>query len=108
MAARKATPRPLPLREVLEGLIKPGDWQALEQRRVIREVWEQVVPPRLRSQATLVEVRRRELVVAVTPGPWMQELHFLKPRLLAELEQVLGPGVVREVRCLPQESQAPG
>lgn len=102
MAPRKATLRPLPLREVLEGLIKPGDWQALEQRRVIREVWEQVVPPRLRAQAVLVELRRRELVVAVTPGPWMQELHFVKQRLLAELARTLGPGVVREVRCLPQ------
>lgn len=102
MAPRKATPKPLPLKEILEGLIRPGDWQALEQRRLIREVWEQVVPPRLRSQAVLVELRRRELVVAVTPGPSMQELHFLKPRLLAELNRALGPGVVREVRCLPQ------
>lgn len=104
MAPRKATPRPLPLREVLEGVLKPGDWQALEQRRLIREVWERVVPPRLRSQAALVDVRRRELVVAVTPGAWMQELHFLKPQLLAELEAALGPGVIREVRCLPQKS----
>lgn len=102
MAPRKATPKPLPLKEILEGLIRPGDWQALEQRRLIREVWEQVVPPRLRSQAVLVELRRRELVVAVTPGPWMQELHFVKPKLLAELDRALGPGVVREVRCLPQ------
>ncbi|MEJ5329281.1 MAG: DUF721 domain-containing protein [Desulfobaccales bacterium] len=104
MAPRKTTPRPLPLREVLEGLIKPGDWQALEQRRLIREVWERVVPPRLQTQATLVDLKRRELVVAITPGPWMQELHFLKPRLLAELDRALGPGVVREVRCLPQGS----
>jgi predicted nucleic acid-binding Zn ribbon protein len=103
MAARKATPRPLPVREVLEGVFKPGDWQALEQRRRIREVWERVVPPALRAQAALVELRRRELVVAVTPGGWMQELHFLKPRLLTELDQALGPGVVREVRCLPRE-----
>lgn len=102
MASRKTTPRPLPLKEVLEGLIKPGDWQALEQRRLIREVWERVVPPRLRTQAALVDLKRRELVVAVTPGGWMQELHFLKPRLLAELDRALGPGVVREVRCLPQ------
>ncbi len=103
MAPRKTTPRPLPLREVLEGLIKPGDWQALEQRRRIREVWERVVPPPLQAQAVLVEFRRRELVVAVASGAWMQELHYLKPRLLAELEAALGPGVVREVRCLPRE-----
>ncbi len=98
MAKREALDRPVPLKKVLEGLIKPGDWQALKQRQRIRAVWERVVPASLLSQTRLVDVRRKELWVAVSASPWVQELQFLKPKILKELESALGPGVIKELR----------
>lgn len=98
MARRQGTSRPVAVREVLDGLLRPGDWQVLEQRRLVREVWERVVPATLKAHASLMDLKRRELWVAVAASPFVQELQFLKPKLLAELEKVLGPGVIREVR----------
>ncbi len=98
MAKRQGLNRPVSVREVLDGLLKPGDWQILEQRRLVREVWERVVPANLKAQAHLVDLKRRELRIAVAASPYVQELQFLKPKLLAELEKALGPGVIREVR----------
>lgn len=98
MAKREALPRPVPVKEVLEELFRPGDWQALEKRRRIREVWERVLPPALLPHTRLMEVRRRELRVEVSASPWVQELQFLKPKILQEFDKVLGPDIVREVR----------
>ena len=98
MAKRQYLKRPAPVKDVLQGLLKPGDWQALEQRRLVRRVWEAVLPASLLAHTRLVDLRRRELWVEVSASPWVQELQFLKPRILAELANALGPGVIREVR----------
>jgi predicted nucleic acid-binding Zn ribbon protein len=84
--------------ELLERFLKPGDWQALRQRRLIREVWERVLPASLVEHTHLVDVRRKELWVEVSASPWVQELQFLKPKILMELDRVLGQGVIRDVR----------
>jgi len=104
MAKRTGPTRPVSVQEILSDLLKPGDWQGLAQRRLIREVWERVVPVPLRARATLLDLKRRELLVKVSPGPWMQELQFLRPRLLQEWDKALGPGVVREVRFTPGDA----
>ena len=98
MAKRQPLPRPVAVREVLKGLMKPLDWDNLEQRSRIRQVWEGVVPPPLLSHTRLLEIRRRELWVEVSAATWGQELQFLKPSILKELEQVFGPGVIRDLR----------
>jgi hypothetical protein len=98
MAKREGLDRPAPVRDLLERFLKPGDWQALSQRRLIREVWERVLPASLAEQTRLVDVRRKELWVEVSASPWVQELQFLKPKILAELDRVLGQGVIRDVR----------
>jgi hypothetical protein len=98
MAKRESLPRPVPVKEVIEGFLKPGDWEGLKLRRRIREVWERVLPASLLPHTRLLEVRRRELWVEVRASPWVQELQFLKPKIIAALERALGPGVIREVR----------
>ena len=59
MAKRQPLPRPLAVKEVLKGLMKPLDWDNLGQRSLIRQVWERVVPPRLLPHTRLLEIRRR-------------------------------------------------
>ncbi|MBM4285564.1 MAG: DUF721 domain-containing protein [Deltaproteobacteria bacterium] len=98
MSKRQTLKRPVPVREVLAGLIKPGDWQALEQRRRLRAVWEKVVPEPVRSHTRLADFSRRELRVEVSASVWVQELQFLKPKILNAFAEALGKGVVREVR----------
>ncbi len=98
MAKRPSMPRPVALKEVVQGLLRPGDWDALEQRRQIRRVWEKVLPPPLLAQTRLIDVRRKELWVQVSASAYGQELQFLKPVILQELAKVLGLGVIRDLR----------
>jgi hypothetical protein len=98
MAKRPHLSRPVPVKEVVRGVLSPGDRESLALRQRIRRVWEAVVPAPLLSQTRLVDLRRKELWVEVSASPWGQELQFLKPKILAALEQALGPGKVKEVR----------
>lgn len=98
MAKRQPLPRPLAVKEVLKGLMKPLDWDNLGQRSLIRQVWERVVPPRLLPHTRLLEIRRRELWVEVSAAAWGQELQYLKPGILGELEKTLGPGKIQNLR----------
>ncbi|MDP3183077.1 MAG: DUF721 domain-containing protein [Desulfobaccales bacterium] len=98
MAKRQVLGRPVAVKEVLKGFLKPGDWDALKMRRQIRRVWEAVVPAQLLAQTRLVDLRRKELWIEVSASPLSQELQFLKPRILQELEKALGPGIIRDLR----------
>jgi hypothetical protein len=95
---RTPLPKPVALKEVVDGLLSPGDREGLEQRRRVRATWEAVLPAHLLSRSRLVEVRRRELWVEVTAPAWTQELQFHKPRILEELEKSLGRGVIKDIR----------
>ena len=98
MAKRPRLPRPVPVKEVVTGILAPGDRDDLELRQQIRRVWEAVVPAGLLSQSRLVDLRRRELWVEVSASPFSQELQFLKPKILAALDRALGPGKVKDLR----------
>ncbi len=98
MSKRPSLPRPVAVKDVLQDLLNPADREALELRQRLRRVWEAVVPPALRDQARLVDLKRKELWVEVSDGAWGQELQFLKPRILEALARALGPGKVRDLR----------
>jgi hypothetical protein len=98
MAKRQPLLKPVAVKEVIQGLMKPLDWGNLEQRSRIRQVWEASVPPEMLPHTRLLEVRRRELWVEVSAAAWGQELQFLRPSILGELEKALGPGIIRELR----------
>jgi predicted nucleic acid-binding Zn ribbon protein len=98
MAKRQPLTRPLAVREVLLGLMKPLDWENLAQRSRIRRIWEAAVPPQILPHTRLLEVRRRELWVEVSAAAWGQEVQFLRPGILAQLDSALGPGVIRDLR----------
>lgn len=98
MAKRKKLERPLAVGEVLGGLFRPGDWHTLELRQRVRAAWEKVVPRSFRDQTRLVDLKRHELWVEADSSALVQELQFLKPKILEALEKGLGSGVIREVR----------
>jgi predicted nucleic acid-binding Zn ribbon protein len=98
MAKRQPLPRPLAIREVLLGLMKPLDWENLAQRSLIRQIWERAVPPEILPHTRLLELRRRQLWVEVSAPAWGQELQFLRSGILEELDKALGPGVIRDLR----------
>ncbi len=98
MAKRPSQSRPTAVKEVLRGFLTPADLEALKLRQEIRRVWEAVLPAKLVAQTRLLDLRRKELWVEVSGSAWAQELQFLRPRILQELDRALGAGKVRDIR----------
>ncbi|MBW1952903.1 MAG: DUF721 domain-containing protein [Deltaproteobacteria bacterium] len=98
MSKRIKLPRPVSVSEVLKKVLKPADLLVTQQRAQIRAAWERIISDQLRAQTRLVDYQRKVLWVEVQSSLWMQELQFLKSKILADLNEILGPGVVNDLR----------
>jgi predicted nucleic acid-binding Zn ribbon protein len=98
MAKRPNLPAPAPIRDILGKILPPADLRQLELETRLRQVWEESCSPTLRQHTQLVDFSRKTLYVAVSANPWMQELHFLKPRILAAMQRQLGEQVIKDIK----------
>ena len=93
--ARMRFPQPLSalLLNELKGL---GLTDRLREADIWR-VWPEVVGPAISSRAQPLRIINGTLTVAVSSGPWMQELTFLKGMIREKLNGQLGGEVVKEI-----------
>jgi predicted nucleic acid-binding Zn ribbon protein len=69
-------------------------WRALE-------LWPEVVGERVAAKARAVSFRDGQLWVEVESAAWMNELTYLRERIIKELNAKLGDEVVRAIRLAP-------
>jgi hypothetical protein len=88
---------PKPLSDLLEeGLAGFGLGNRLKEVDIWR-FWPEVVGPVVASRAQPLRIINGVLTVAVSSGPWMQELSFLKEMMRNKLNGRLGCEVVKEI-----------
>jgi hypothetical protein len=61
------------------------------------QVWDKVVGDQIAARAQPIRLRDDILEVRVDHPVWMQQLQLLKPRLLAQLNERLGAGTIRDL-----------
>ncbi len=91
-----------PLQELLARLRLSGPmvgWQAVE-------VWPEVVGDRVAARARAVAFRDGTLVVEVDSSTWMNELTYLKRRMILDVNRRLGAEVVQDLRLQPASGDA--
>lgn len=82
-----------------------------QQRALV--IWPEVVGPQIAAATRPLHVRDGILFVATKSSTWAHELIFRKAAILAGLEQVLGKGVLNDIRFLgrgyrdPEVASAP-
>ena len=93
--ARMKFPQPLTnlLAQELKGL---GLAERLREAEIWR-LWPEVVGQAVASRAQPLRIINGTLTVAVSSGPWMQELTFLKTMMQEKLNERLGSEVVRAI-----------
>ncbi|NVN92364.1 MAG: DUF721 domain-containing protein [Desulfuromonadales bacterium] len=88
---------PKPLSDLLQdGLAVCGLGERLREIDVWR-FWSEVVGPVVASRAQPVRIINGTLTVAVSSGPWMQELSFLKGMMKDKLNARLGSELVKDI-----------
>lgn len=97
MAKRPKMRFPLPLRDVVRvELTTLGLAERLREAEIWR-LWPEVVGATVASRATPLRIIKGILTVAVSSGPWKQELTFLKGMMIEKLNERLGGEVVKEI-----------
>jgi predicted nucleic acid-binding Zn ribbon protein len=88
---------PLPLSDVVKvELTALGLAERLREAEIWR-LWPEVVGLTVAARATPLRIIKGTLTVAVSSGPWKQELTFLKAMMIEKLNDRLGGDVVREI-----------
>ncbi|BDV41769.1 hypothetical protein GURASL_06920 [Geotalea uraniireducens] len=95
--SRPRLPRPLAVTDLLADALrgKPAE-RCLREGRIWL-VWESVVGEQIATKARPVKFRDGTLTVAVYNAPWMQQLNFLKGKIVQALNRALGEELVREI-----------
>lgn len=100
MAKRPHQPAPTAIGEILAKILKPRDLRQLELHARLRQAWEESVSEVIRQNTRLVDYQRKVLYVETTSHVWLQELHFLKPQILAVLQRQIGEEQLKDIKFL--------
>jgi len=95
------------INEPLQGLLDSlGLAESMERWKAV-ELWPAVVGERAAARTRAVAVRNGELLVEVENPGWMNELTYVKPRALLELNRRLEGMEIKDIRFLPASSTPP-
>lgn len=89
---------PADLHTIFDSVFKKMDGTPQREQLRIWDIWEEAVGPRIAERAQPEALRNAVLVVSVSSSVWMQELSFLKQKILDRLQQKLAPGIIRDIR----------
>ena len=88
---------PLPLGDVARQEFSTLGLSERLREADIWRFWPEVVGPAIAARAMPLRIIKGVLTVAVSNGPWMQELRFLTTMMRDKLNERLGGDVVREI-----------
>lgn len=97
MSKRPRMPYPRPLGDIARVEFSTlGLAERLREAEIWR-LWPEVVGDAVSARATPVRIIKGVLTIAVSSGPWKQELNFLKSMMIEKLNERLGAQVVKEI-----------
>jgi hypothetical protein len=91
---------PTPVGDTLGAVIRRRGWDERLRASTAATRWEDIVGPQLAARCEPVRVAGGCLVVRAENPTWATQLRYLLPQLQANAAEVLGSGVVREVRIV--------
>ena len=86
------------IEEVLSSVLNKSGFEDKSEYIKIYKMWSAIVGEKIAENTCLESVKRGTLFVNTSSPAWMQELHFLKDRIIEKLENELGTGTVKDIR----------
>jgi predicted nucleic acid-binding Zn ribbon protein len=104
--------RPVRIGASLEDLLAALGLPSIGLQVRLGKAWTSVVGPLLADKTAPAGLKRGVLTIRVRNHVLVQEMQFLKPNLLADIEAALGGNAVRDIRfvvgtVVAEENQAP-
>lgn len=93
----RSTP-PTPLAQVLEKMLeKKGLGGKLAQYALFEE-WEKIVGASLAEKTQPLKMQGNQLVIGVEHPAWIQELQFMKPKILEKIRKMFPETTISDLR----------
>jgi hypothetical protein len=86
------------LKTILGTMLRTMDSPPQREQFRVWDIWEEVVGPQIAGKTRPEALRNGVLVVSVTSSVWMQELSFMKQKILDRINQTLASRTIREIR----------
>jgi len=90
--------KPQPIRLVLEKTLKDLEIDVPLKRYSIWGAWKEIVGDSIARQTQPRAIRNRILFINVSHSTWIQQLQFLKPKLLEKINDFLGESPIQDIR----------
>lgn len=90
--------RPAALGTVLQQALKASKIDVDLDAYRLWQQWNDVVGPAIAENTRPEAMKGKLLLVHVSSAPWMQQLQFLKPKLIEKLNETIGKEVVGDIR----------
>ena len=97
MRFRKSKEGLIGIKPILEKALKKFDLEIKIKEGKIWEIWDKAVGPVVARNAQPESIRGRVLFVRVSTSAWMQQLQFIKERIIEKLNQSLGKTLVKSI-----------
>jgi predicted nucleic acid-binding Zn ribbon protein len=90
--------RPESIRSILDKALKDLDIDTPLKAYSIFPAWRKIVGENIAAQTQPCFIRNRILFIDVSHSTWIQQLQFLKPKLLENIKEFLGENLIEDVR----------
>lgn len=89
----------------LVGRFLQGRSRDFERSSALMDIWEQLLPPELRTCYRLGRMERETLVIEVPPGPYLHRMKMLSEEILVRLNELCPRSRIRKIRICPYLSE---
>jgi len=90
--------KPQSIQSILEKTLKTLEIDVPLKTYSILGVWNEIVGESVAEHSQPRSIRNRILFVDVSHSTWMQQLQFLKPTLLGQVNAFLGEALIQDIR----------
>lgn len=90
--------KPESARTILERALKDLEIDAPLKAYSVFSAWKEIVGESIASQSQPCLIRNKILFVEVSHSTWIQQLQFLKPKLLENIRDFLGESLIEDIR----------
>lgn len=96
MTKRNKHTEAVPIGQVIESMLQKQRKTTMGLTRVW-PVWEAAVGDLIAANARPAAFKGRILLVHVSSSPWLHQLRFLKPEIIANVNNALGESIVADI-----------
>ncbi|MEI6125103.1 MAG: DUF721 domain-containing protein, partial [Pseudomonadota bacterium] len=86
------------LNDILNSLLHTVKFESRMEHVMLRDTWSQAVGQRIAENTTPASLRSGVLFVNVSNSVWMQELNFMKDKILEKINSSLASQKFKEIR----------